>query len=337
MIDLNNIENVDSHFIDFMHKLNVLKSEEFRIPLKKLSNRYWYESLRQGAGLELPSQLQQRFEPDAISRNEKGTIVHTTNKWPGYRRGMHRPQKELLDKVEKLAPGSSRALDHPLWSALDLTNLEVLNGHDFLRQLTPDVQSIVLQTGDELIAAEKILPLFRGRLNKLLRKPTLDALACLIWFLRKAHANEADQEQLAIIAYTLHDALILLGLDLLSLNIAFPLLTRIIDDILPLALPAHIKYGMDAEDYLASAFLLTAVADKTIAKYKRSITWKSRNSFMIELLTGKRGLDIRFAMLPRLLLDYSKGSIHVTLVKKFDMEERLRREAWVSLLTGLSN
>lgn len=318
-----------------MHKLNVLKSDALNISLRELSIRYWYESLRQRAGLDIASQLQQKFEPDAVSRNEKGTIEYTKNKWSGYRRGRRRPQKELLDKVDRLAPGSSRAIDHPLWSVLDLTNTKVLEGHDFLRRLAPDVQSVVLQPGEDFIEPEKILPLFRRRLHKLLRTPNLDALACIIWFLRKAHADETGQEQLTIIANTLHDALILSGLDLHSLNIAFPLMTAIINDVFPLAMPSHLKHGTRPDDYLVSSFLLAAIAHKNLVQSKTQTTWKYRKKFMFELLTGKRGVDIRFAMLPRQVLDHSNGSIAAVLIKKFEMGENLRQEAWRSLFGDL--
>lgn len=334
MIDFEDIISIDRHFADFMHKLNQLKSADPHTSLRELSIKYWYESLRQRTGLEIASQLQQKFEPDAVSRNERGTIDYTKNKWSGYRRGRHRPQKKLLNKVDILAPGSSRSLDHPLWSVLDLSNIEILEGHAFLRRLTPDVQSVVMHAQDDFLAPEKILPLFRKRLNKLLRKPNLDALACLVWFLRKTQADEAGEEELTLIANTLHDALILSSLDLHSLNIAFPLIRKIIDDILPLALPTHLKYAVEPEDYLISAFILAAISQKNLAKSERPITWHNRTRFMFELLDGKRGLDIRLAMLPKLLLDQSNGSISSVLVKKFEVGERLRRKAWRSLIAG---
>lgn len=325
---------IDEEFAEFRRELNLLSSDALDIPIKELSIRYWYESLRTGAGLKIPSQLQEKFEPDAISRTAKGTIEFTTNKWSGYRRGEHRPQSVLLKKVESVAPGSTRALDHPLWSVLDVTNTQILEGDEFLRRLTPEIQFLVLQPNDLLIASANIEPLSKRRINQILRRLNLDALACLTWFLRDAHANQADSIELIFDA--IHNALIMLAMDMHHLNIALPLIKRFIDDILPLGLPPHLKQLMKPEDYLISSFILNATAYHNLVRLKRPTSWKSRRGFMLKLLDGKCGFDIKLAMTADLELIHSHNSISPEINDQFQQRHRARIYAWRRLLYGAS-
>ncbi|MDR7282906.1 MULTISPECIES: hypothetical protein [Pseudomonas fluorescens group] len=334
MIDFKELKYLDEEFADFRRKLNLLSSDAIDIPIKTLSIRYWYESLRAGASLTIPSQLQEKFEPDAISRTEKGTIEFTKNKWSGYGRGDHRPQKALLAKVELVAPGSTRALDHPLWLALDITKTQILKGDEFLRRLTPEIQCLVLQPNDQLIASANFSPFSKRRLDQILRKPNLDALACLTWLLRKAHANQDNNIELIFTA--LHNALIMLAMDLQSLNIALPLIRKFIDNILPLGLPPYLKQLMTPEDYLILSFILNATAHHKLARLKRPTSWKSRSSFMLDLLNGKYGFDMKFAMMVNLELVQNINSIPQEVKDEFQQRDTNRMRAWRRLLYGAS-
>lgn len=335
MTDFKDVIKFSDAIADFLRKLDKRSAGAPSLTIKQLRIRYWYESLRLEAGLEKASELQAKFEPDAIYRDDRGVILATKNKWSAYRRGERRPRQTLLDKVERIAPGSTRAIDHPLWSALDMTDCKVLLGDAFLRTLIPEIQCLVLKPTDQIIASADRLPLTKRRVAQILRRPNLDTLACLIWLLRKAHASNASEVEL--IFDGLHKTLILLGMELHSLNIAIPLLQKIIDDILPLGVPSHLKQDMTPQDYLASSFVLDVFAHHNLKRLQQPSNWKNHSNFMLELLNGKRGWDLKFAMTPKLVLNSDLNSTPTELIDSFNSALALRTDAWSYLLHGISN
>jgi hypothetical protein len=335
MTDFKELIKFPDAFADFLRKLDMRNAGGQYLTIKQLRIRYWYECLRMEAALEKASELQAKFEPDAIYRDDRGVILGTKNKWSAYRRGERKPHPALLKKVERIAPGSTRAMDHPLWSALDMTDGKILEGDAFLRTLTPEIQRLVLQPADQIIASADRLPLSNRRVAQILRRTNLDTLACLIWLLRKAHASNSGDVQL--IFDGLHKTLILLGMKLHSLDIAFPLVKRIIDDILPLGTPSHLKQGMTPEDYLASSFVVDVIAYQNLEKSQQPHNWKSHINFMLELLNGKRGWDLKIAMRPKFILEKGFESIPTEVIDSFQSADALRSDAWNYLLHGSSN
>ncbi|MDZ5431414.1 hypothetical protein T3H00_01870 [Pseudomonas fluorescens] len=303
--------------------------------IQELKVRYWYESLRLTAGLERPSELQAMFEPDAIYRDDKGVILATKNKWSGYRRGKHKPRQALLDKIELIAPGSTRAMHHPLWSALDMTDNKLLVGDSFLRTLLPEIQSLVLKPHDQIIASADRLPLSKRRIEQMLRRTNLDTLACLIWLLRQAHAtNSANKE---LIFNGLHKTLVLLGAELHALNIAVPLIQRIIEEVLPLGVTDHFKkLDMTTDDYLSASFVLDVITDQNFRRLGRTSNWKAHSNYMLESLNGDRGLDIMAAMAPRFGLIEGHNSTSTEEANSLEFDLAFRAEAWEHLLHGSS-
>lgn len=303
-------------------------------PLKSLRIRYWYETLRQRAVLNTAYQMEQHFEPESFTRDAGGSIQHYKNKWIRYEQGRHLPQAALLKKVEEKFPGSSRELNHPLWSVLDLGNSRVMRGDGFLRQLLPVVQDVLFQPAQTgVLGYEARVPVTSLLLEKLERRTCLDVLACLAWLLREAAANQSADS--ARIGHTLHNVLAMMALELHALKIALPLLRQLIDHILPLGVPPHHRMWMIPSDYIHVSGHLNRIVYHTPKGRMQTLAWNARVKIMQQLLQGKFGFDVRYAMSPQFELDERAGEeIPPEVIRAHDRACNLHEWGWECIQTG---
>lgn len=266
-------------------------------PLRSLCIRYWYSKLRARAGLTSDYSMEKTFEPDAFSYSTGGAVEYRKNKWSNYRKGIHRPQSKLLKMVEKIAHGSTRELNHPLWLVLDLTNVKIFDDDSFLRLLVPEVQRLVLPRINNSAAPFERLKISSRNLEKLSRNADLDVLACLTWLLRESCRESVSEPTPLFLA--IHKALILLAAHFEELNLAENLLQRYIEEILPLGLPSHLKLDMTPEDYLIPSLILNTSAEKILASRNYTASASCQMALMNEMLSGKYGLDLAFAAQPK--------------------------------------
>lgn len=302
-------------------------------PLRSLRIRYWYEALRQRATLQTAYQMEKRFEPTSFARNSDGSIKYYKNKWAHYEQGEHLPQAALLKKVEEKIPGSTRELHHPLWLVLDLENKRVMRGDACLRQLAPAIQEVLFRPGQAEMLGDSVrvpvTPLLLGRLE---RRASLDVLACLAWLLREAAENQsADAVR---IGHSLHNVLTMMALELYALKIALPLLRLFIDRILPLGLPPHHRMWMIPSDYVHASGYLNLLALQVLNGRPQARAWTARVKIMQQLLQGKFGFDVFFAMIPQFELDKANGDIPAELVGDHRIFSGLRRWGWECILSG---
>jgi len=301
--------------------------------LRSLRIRYWYETLRQRTAISTAYQLEQHFEPESFVRDVDGSIQHYKNKWIRYEQGRHLPQAALLRKVEEQAPGSTRELCHPLWSVLEAESKRVMRGDAFLRQLTPVVQDVLFkpaQTG--VLGYSTRVPITPLLLEKLERRACLDVLACLAWLLREAAGKRSPDT--TRIGHALHNVLTIMALELHALKIALPLLRLFIDRILPLGLPPHHRMWMIPSDYVHASGHLNRIVYQTPKGRRQTLAWAARVKIMQQLLQGKFGFDVRYAMSPQFELDDSAGEIPVEVIKSHERASNLREWGWECIQTG---
>lgn len=293
--------------------------------LRSLSIRYWYSRLRARAGLTSVYKMEQTYEPDAFSYSADKVIQYRKNKWTSYRLGKHRPQNQLLRKVEMLARGSTRDLNHPLWVVLDINNVEVTADYQFLSTLSLDLQRL-LNTGDENWSIHsKTHP---SLVKKLLQNPDLDVLAYLTWCLRSA--SEQSGVNLSPFFLALHNALVLLTGYLEKLEISNSLLNRFIQDILPMGLPPGLKLEMCASDYLNQSVILDTFAQKVLESENQKPSRNKPYAIMAEMLGGKYGFDLLFASKPRYCFQTTDDS-HF---QRYSRDNDLRDSALQYLMSG---
>lgn len=157
----------------------------------------WYEGLRVELGQKKPYGIEKIVEPEAFRHRSSG--YSHNNKWSRYRAGMHFPQKRVREKGERVCPGSSAVLDHPIWKVASLRADKSIGevSDAWLGQLAQEMRTWFFRfdpvTGNVVrrgISARKLL-LIRQRAD-------LDALAALSIFLREAAENRRYKLAMAI-------------------------------------------------------------------------------------------------------------------------------------------
>ncbi|MDG9924476.1 MULTISPECIES: hypothetical protein [unclassified Pseudomonas] len=289
--------------------------------------------MRQRTALNTAYQMEQYFEPKSFARDTSGSIQHYKNKWIRYEQGRHLPQAELLRSVEEKVPGSTRELRHPLWSVLDLGNSQVMRGDAFLRQLTPAVQDVLFQPAQSgVLRYETRCPVTPLLLEKLERRASLDVLACLVWLRRDA--AERQSEAAVRIGHTLHNVVTMMGIELHALKVALPLLRQLIDHVLPLGVPPHHRMWMIPSDYIHASSYLNRIAYQIPKGRQQELAWGTRVKIMQQLLQGKFGFDVRYAMSPQFKLDGSTGEVSAEIIETHARAGRQREWGWECIRTG---
>jgi len=296
VLDISDISNFDSNRAELMRKhLDHDKSENSE-SLRSISTRFWYESLVSRYGLKTAYQAEKFFEPDAFTYDSAGKILHSRNKWHSYENGTSRPRAKMLNLVEAKAPGSTRLINHPLWTALDTANTDCFLSDNFLRQLTPDVQSLVLgsEAQDACFSTRKKIT--TGTMSKLLRISSVDTLAVLSWLIRERSLKNLPDNSALFLG--LHFSLLIMSLQLYNQKVVYPLLHRMLNEIYPLALSSSEKIAMTAIDYIDASLTLNTLAHHKLIAEKSLTSWLHRTKMMAKLINGDYGLDIRRSLLP---------------------------------------
>jgi hypothetical protein len=295
--------------------------------------RYWYESLRQRTSLTTAYKLELFFEPDSFTRDVEGSIQYYSNKWIRYEQGRHLPQAALLRKVEQKAPGSTRDLNHPLWTVLNLDNKRVVRGDSFLRQLAPTVQGELYQSDVSGIHGNEVrVPVKQSLLRNLEDRACMDVIACLVWLLRESAERQSNDS--VMIGRALHNVLTMMAFDLKQLKIGLPLLRFLIDHILPLGLPQYHRMRMTPDDYVYASAYLNQFVFFTDKNYLKKLSWSSIVKLMQKFLKGKFGFDVLYAMKPYYELDNSSGEIPPEIIKDNERDRRLHEWGWECILSG---
>lgn len=216
---------------------------------------------------------------------------------------------------------------------LDPENKQVMREDAFLRQLTPVIQDLLFQPVKTGVLGYAVqVPVTSLLLEKLERRACLDVLACLTWLLRDA--AEKQSTDTTRIAHALHNTLTMMALELHALNVALPLLRQFIDHILPLGLPTHHRMWMIPSDYVHASGHLNRITYHTPKGRRQALTWETRVKIMQQLLQGKFGFDVHYAMSPQFELDNSMGEIPAEVVKAHNRASNLREWGWECIQTG---
>lgn len=333
MLDSNRVIDLHMSFASDMRDYLERNISCWHETLRSLQTRFWYEALSQRTGLNTAYELERHFEPSSFTFNDDGTIEYYKNKWTGYRQGQHRPMPPQRELVEKKAPGSTRELLHPLWSALNLNDKRVMRENAFLRQLLPPIQEVMFKPGSSgVLGYTTRAPITQRLLDKLERRAGMDVLACLTWLLREAAEKQCASAQL--IGHALHNVLTMMALELHALKIALPLLQIFIDQILPLGLPQHYRTGMTPGDYVNASGYLNRIVYTTTKGRKRKLDWDQRCKIMQQLIQGKSGWSVKYAMMPQYELDDGGEELPADVIEAHSLASKQREWGWDCLLTG---
>lgn len=312
------------------------KKPILRESIEAIRLRYWYEGLKQRTSLHTAYELERHFEKESFQRNSNGTIRHYRSKWSRYEQSIHTPKSKTLKRVELLAPGSTREIDHPLWRILKLTDPGEIDAEMILRTLSFDVQEIIFVCSfSGLSSYSNRKPITQRVLDQLERRASLDCLTCLICLLLEASSQKRAVLSTKI-ALTVHNVILMMGIELYARKVALPLLDILIERILPLGVMPHLKMWMISSDYIHASAHLNLMVYQTKRGNKRVLSWPQRAKLMYRLIHGYMGLDVQYAMAPQFELNDKVGDIPEELINKFNKASSLRNWAWDSIVEGRS-
>lgn len=335
MSDFKRIANIYSEFAGSLREQIPENSRPRSNTVEMLAVGYWFEGLRQRTGLKTAYALELYFEKESFRRNTNGTIRHYRSKWSRYEQKMISPKAKTLSRVELLAPGSSRDLNHPIWTLMKLISRQQKISFDsYFRALNTDVQLVLYRSTSNMIwDSVQREPITQVLLEKLERRASLDALAALIAIV--VEADLLGRKTVAIkAAGTLHKVLLMVAMELQARGVAVGLIDWLVFNVLPLGVPAHLHIWMSSADYIhASAHLNTMVYQHPERRGK-ALPWKLRNKLMCKLLAGDMGIDVLHAMRPQFELRTDIGEIAAELVEEFKKTSALRTWGWMCIIDG---
>ncbi|OMQ32278.1 hypothetical protein [Pseudomonas putida] len=336
MSDFQRIAEIHTAFSHEMRNNYCEKKATRRNPIETLRVRYWYEGLKARTFLSSAYALEQHFERESFQRNSNGTIRHYRSKWSGYEKDLNTPKSKTLRRVEHLAPGSTRELEHPLWEIMRSVDHKNIDADAYMRTLSVDVQAVVFSSGfSGLSAYSKRESVTQRLLDKLEKRVSLDCVACLICLVLEA--TEQKRIVTAVkVALTLHNVLLMIGVELQARHIALPFLDWVIEHILPLGTLPHLKVWMISSDYVHASAHLNAMVYQNEDRRGKSLSWPQRAKVMQKLIHGKMGMDVEYAMKPQFELKSDLKDFSTELVKDFERGSALRTWGWKCILEGRS-
>ncbi|HGA2734897.1 TPA: hypothetical protein ACIR09_005948 [Pseudomonas aeruginosa] len=325
-------------YLDFAKKLrtkNDAQEGENRPWLECLRVDFWYSGLKQRTGIESAYGLELYFEEDSFKRNSNGTIRHYRSKWSSYEKNLFTPRAATLERVEKLAPGSTYDLNHPLWTLIsEFGDKKPIDFRAILRNLNMDIQAILFKVDYIGCSAYSVrAPSNQLLLDKLERRASLDALTALIVLLFEA--IKLNQSDFALSAgKSINNVLFIIAIELVPRNVAQQLIDWVIENVLPLGTPPHLLLTMTHNDYVHASLHLNLMVYQDSKRRQQRLTWTHRVKIMNTLLSGRMGLDVCYAMQPSYILAVDEGKISAELVHEFLCSDSLREWAWGSIEGG---
>jgi hypothetical protein len=297
-------------------------------PVRKIRILCWYGFLARHAGTNKAGSLERHFEPGAISIGSDGCTEQRKNKWRNYRDGRHKPQLKLVRDVDRLAPGSARILEHPVWQVCDPDNQSVALDPGFITQLSPKVQKIIAPEAGHNPYYQSGIDLSRQHHRALRKIPSLDALAAVTWLIRSSSGLLTKGPSQAF--YAAHDILMTITTELHELGIAWEFLDHYIKWILPLALPKTMKIDLAPSDYLLISNFISHYM-KALIHSRGEAASKEKIVKEISLAQDlKKDFDLCFALSPRFVPADNFHKNHCDY--DFDFHNQSRHKALVRLM-----
>lgn len=307
-----------------------------RHPVETIRVRYWFEGLRQRTKLTSAYALEQYFEKESFQRDSDGKILHYPSKWSRYEQDIITPKSRTLQRVELLAPGSTRELEHPLWIVLRNMHRKSFVPGKIMRDLSPDIQAVVFSSGFTGLSSYSVRePVTSRLLDKLERRCSLDSVACLLCLLLEA-AEQKRVSRVEKITHALHNVLLMMGVELQARAVALPFFDLMIANYLPLGDSLYLKAAMTSRDYIEASAYLNLMVYQNPQNRKKNLTWAQRVKVMHQLVHGKRGLDIEFAMRQLFELRSAIDELPIELVEKNNRESKARAWGWRCIRSGVS-
>ena len=267
--------------------------------LKILKTVYWYDELSGRTGKGTAYALERLIEPEAFGRSGDNTHYHR-NKWSRYEDGKHAPQKKLRDQADRIVPGSGAAFDHVLWSdALQMKQPLGDRTDSLLKSLGPDIAQVVFVANVPGATRSHLRRPVDGRLlRKLENRAGIDSLACLTILLREAREQDEPKRTMDI-GMSLFWVLLMFCTTGTTARIRHVLFDLYRSEIFPLAATEHERFDLDEYPLVRASDLLNRSVLEAEDRGLIGPSWADTVEFMLRLIRGQLGLNLRVALLPK--------------------------------------
>lgn len=335
MSDFKRIQEIYSDYANSLRKEIPENINPRNNTVEMLALSYWFQGLRQRTGLKTAYALELYFEKESFRRNSNGTIRHYRSKWSRYEQNMISPKAKTLSRVELLAPGSTRDLNHPLWTLMkQIIQNERIDFDGYFRTLSIDIQLVLFSNSSDVFwDSSRREPTTQLLLDKLERRASIDSLSALIAIV--VEANHLRRKSLAVkAASSLHRVLLMLAMELQARGVAICLTDWLAINVLPLGTPDHLQVCMTSTEYIYASAHLNTMVYQHPQRRGRSLPWKQRTKIMLKLIAGDMGFDVMHAMRPEYELRTDIGDISGDLIQEFKKMSALRNWGWKCIIDG---
>lgn len=130
----------------FRHDLrqSILHATPRHPATKVLATAAWYAEISNRVGAETSYQVEKILEPEGFRQNAEQEPNHR-NKWHRYQIGSQSPQRNFVEKINKILPGSSRLINHELWKVLDLKKLPEGYPNEGFYKVNPEISRLMFK------------------------------------------------------------------------------------------------------------------------------------------------------------------------------------------------
>lgn len=241
----------------------------------------WFRTLERHLEMHKPREIQ-RAIAEGGGQRVAGDVIKN-NKFLEYSRGRRVPRQLVVRQVELMIPNSERELNHLLWTVLRTPGPVRTKVGQWMRQLDPDIQKIVISPINQISAGTS-----RHVLGSFERRAGMDSLAALTMLLRLGH-DEGNAEWVWLYAQSIFRVLLLMGPYFARREIAADIFQLFVDRVFCLAAYQGKRMALESYDYPTRSLLLETLADELKGDLTDQRIRKMPTFYALEVLNGKIG------------------------------------------------
>lgn len=246
----------------------------------------WFRCIGDELETYVPRDIQRFLEPGKSGLDLNGDYIRN-NQYLEYSKGLHVPRASLVARADLLVEGSSWELNHVLWSVLRRKTAIHGHEHKWLRELVPDIQTLVFESNNAIR-----LKGGRHYLGALERRASMDSLTALTILLRMNHERQ-DSEQVWECAKSIFRVLLIVGNQLNERQIATRLFELYTERVFSLAKQDGCRIYVETCNYPMLSRILYELSEHLRYKTSHARDRKLQSFYAMQILNGERKLGMR--------------------------------------------
>lgn len=278
------------------------KSEGKRSEIEFLRSALWFAEVKRRLRAPTTYKVGKTLEPNAFRKDSSGNQYHS-NLYSKYRLGRNTPCQKRIELAEKHCPGTSGLINHVLWDVLKTTGEIKQRAQEWLRTLSPDVQTVIFKINPSNLSPEyQRRKIGLRELKMIRRRSSIDALACLTIFLKEAHETRQSKDAFQYGGF-LYDTLLMLCVTSKLSDFMKPLIDIYASRIFSLISHEGLKLDINVENFVNHTSMLMRLTASIEVGLAVQITFAMRMKIIEGLLSGHYGHDFQLSLSPKYIVD----------------------------------